>query len=111
MTSTKVPIVAVIVHAGDVGTCLLNAMKRMNLKPHAIVRSLTMKINDDDVAPVNLNELGTKLLDAASKQKSGDGVAIIADVAASNDVQEHYKQWLSMGVSVCTANKGIFAVM
>jgi len=109
MPSTKVPIVAVIGYTGGVGTCLLNAMKQTNLKPYALVRSSTMKINDDNVVPVNLNELGTKLLDAVSKQKSGDGIAIIADVTASNDVQEHYKQWLSMGISVCTANKGIFA--
>ena len=111
MPSTKGPIVAVIGYTGGVGTCLLNAMKQMNLKPDALVRSSKMKINDDDVVPVNLNELGIKLLDAASKQKSGDGIAIIADVTASNDVQEYYKQWLSMGISVCTANKGIFAGM
>ena len=112
MTSTKVPIVAVIGRAGGVRSFLLNAMKRMILKPCALGRSSTMKMNDDDdVVPVNLNELRTKVLDDASRQKSGDGVATIADVTASNDAQEHYEQWLSMGVSVCTANKGIFAVM
>lgn len=106
MTPTKVPIVAVIGYTGGVGTCLLNAMKQINLKPYALVRSSTMKINDNDES-VNFNELGTKLLDAVSKQKNG--IAIIADVTASNDVQEYYKVWLSMGISVCTANKGIFA--
>jgi homoserine dehydrogenase len=38
------------------------------------------------------------------------GVAVMADVTASSDLQNtYYKSWLDQGISVCTANKGIFA--
>jgi len=105
-SAAKPAIVAVIGYTGGVGTCLLNAMKKINLKPYALVRSSTMQLDDGKDVPVNFRELGEKLLNTASKQ---NGIPIIADVTASSDVQEYYIEWLSLGISVCTANKGIFA--
>lgn len=113
-TTTKVlptkpsAIVAVIGYTGGVGTCLLNAMDRIGLKPYALVRSTNMKIggSDGEEVPVDFTELGNKLLAAASKE---GGAPIIADVTASSAPQDYYKTWLSQGISVCTANKGIFA--
>jgi len=98
-------IVAVIGYTGGVGKCLLSAMDKVGLKPHALVRSSTMKIDGVEV-PVNFAELGKRLLEAAENQ---GGTAVIADVTASADVQNEYKNWLSKGISVATANKGIFA--
>lgn len=99
-------IVAVIGYTGGVGSCLLSAMDRINLKPFALVRSSTMKIGDGEDEPVDFEKLGTRLLEAAS---TAGGAPIIADVTASSIPQEHYKNWLGLGISVCTANKGIFA--
>ena len=98
-------IVAVIGYTGGVGKCLLTAMDKIGLKPHALVRSSTMSIDGVEV-PVNFAELGKRLLKAAESQ---GGTPVIADVTASADVQNEYKNWLSKGISVATANKGIFA--
>jgi len=80
-------------------------MDKIGLKPHALVRSSTMTIDGVEV-PVNFAELGNRLLEAAESQ---GGTPVIADVTASADVQNEYKNWLSRGISVATANKGIFA--
>lgn len=104
--SPKPAIVAVIGYTGGVGGCLLQAMSRIGLKPFALVRSSTMKIDGSDDMPVDFTELGKRLLAAATKT---GGAPIIADVTASSVPQDHYKDWLSQGISVCTANKGIFA--
>ena len=80
-------------------------MKKINLSPYALVRSTTMKLNDTE-QPVNYTQLGKTILDVAEKE---GGVPVIADVTASDLVQTYYKEWLAMGISVCTANKGIFA--
>jgi homoserine dehydrogenase len=100
-------LVAVIGYTGGVGTCLLSAMEKINLQPYALVRSSTMKIDGGEEVPINLSELGNVLLQAAETR---GGIPVIADVTASSHVQtEYYKKWLSKGISVCTANKGIFA--
>ncbi len=105
--SPKPAIVAVIGYTGGVGSCLLNAMDRNGMKPYALVRSSTMKFDgSDEFLPVDFAELGSRLVEAASK--SG-GAPIIADVTASDVPQGYYKTWLTQGISVCTANKGIFA--
>lgn len=44
----------------------------------------------------------------AEAAKTG-GQPVIADVTASAAPQEAYKSWLTKGISVCAANKGIFA--
>jgi homoserine dehydrogenase len=106
LLSPRPAIVAVIGYTGGVGGCLLSAMDRIGLKPFALVRSSTMQIDGSDDMPVDFTELGKRLLAAASKE---GGTPIIADVTASSIPQEHYKDWLSQGISVCTANKGIFA--
>lgn len=98
--------VAVIGYTGGVGTCLLSAMDKINLQPYALVRSSTMKINGGEEVPVDFSQLSSALLTAAQTQ---GGIPVIADVTASSDVQTEYKNWLSKGISVCTANKGIFA--
>lgn len=100
------PIVAVLGYTGGVGKCLLAAMERISLKPFALVRSTHMKISDGDPVPVDYSELATRLLAAS---KSSGCVPIIADVTASSAPQEQYKAWLSRGISVVAANKGIFA--
>jgi homoserine dehydrogenase len=99
-------IVAVIGYTGGVGTCLLTAMDKINLQPFAFVRSSTMKIGGGSEVPVDFVELGKQLLEAAA---SCNGIPVVADVTASSVVQDEYKHWLSKGISVCTANKGIFA--
>jgi len=100
-------IIAVIGYTGGVGTCLLSAMEKIGLKkPYALVRSSTMSIDGGAEIPVNFAQLGNRLLEAAESQ---GGTPVIADVTASADVQNEYKNWLSKGISVATANKGIFA--
>lgn len=106
MTTAVNPVVAVIGYTGGVGTCLLTAMERINLKPFALVRSKTMKLSDEQDVPVDYDLLSDRLLEAA---KSCGGVAIVADVTASSAVQAQYKEWLARGISVVAANKGIFA--
>ena len=103
-------VVAVVGYTGGVGTCLLSAMKKIQLKPFALVRSSTMKIGDDDAdVPVDYKLLGDRLLEAAAASTDSNVVPVIADVTASGKVQEHYKDWLGRGISVVAANKGIFA--
>jgi len=104
--SPKPAIVAVIGYTGGVGGCLISAMERIGLKPFALVRSSTMQIDGSDDVPVDFTELGKQLLAASIKQ---GGSPIIADVTASSIPQDYYKNWLSQGISVCTANKGIFS--
>lgn len=103
-------IVAVIGYTGGVGTCLLKAMKKVNLHPYALVRSTTMKFpshdndsDDDDDIPVDYSTLAERLLAVPN------GIPVIADVTASSDVQTHYVHWLRSGINVVAANKGIFA--
>jgi len=82
-------------------------MKRIDLKPFALVRSQTMKVGDsDDEVNIDYAYLGKRLVEQASK---GNAVPVIADVTASSIVQTHYKEWLSQGISIVAANKGIFA--
>jgi homoserine dehydrogenase len=84
-------------------------MKKINLAPYALVRSSTMKVGSGSDAKdedVNFDTLATALLEQA---KASGGIPVIADVTASSAVQAHYAPWLSKGISVCTANKGIFA--
>lgn len=109
MSTKKELIVAVVGYTGGVGTCLLQAMEKINLTPFALVRSTTMKFEGDgqDV-PLDYGLLSQRLL-AETEAKSGGGVPIIADVTASAEVQKHYKEWLAIGISVVAANKGIFA--
>lgn len=107
-------LVAVIGYTGGVGTCLLSAMKKIGLQPYALVRSSSMKFLDltnqseksYKEVPVDYTHLGKILLEASKIQ---GGIPVIADVTASAEVQNEYKNWLSKGISVCTANKGIFA--
>jgi len=97
-------VVAVVGYTGGVGTCLLNAMKKINLKPYALVRSKTMTVGEDGMEiPVDFGALASRLLDASKDQNA---VPVIADVTASGKVQEHYKDWLNQGISVVAANKG-----
>jgi len=100
-------VVAVVGYTGGVGTCLLKAMKKIDLKPYALVRSKTMKLgeNGEDMS-VDYSVLRDKLLE---ESKSSNGIPVIADVTASGHVQEHYQDWLQQGISVVAANKGIFA--
>ena len=102
--TNKKLVVAVIGYTGGVGSCLLAAMKRIGLLPHALVRSSTMKIGCgvSEEVPVDYGALSSYLL------KEG-GIPVIADVTASSDVQENYEGWLKQGISVVAANKGIFA--
>ena len=109
------PLVAVIGYTGGVGTCLLQAMEKIGLKPFALVRSTTMKISkntgDDlssfgEAVPVDYGELGKQLLQASN---ASGMVPVIADVTASLAPQQQYKNWLSQGISVVAANKYIFA--
>lgn len=82
-------------------------MESIGLKPYALVRSSTMTIDGGAACPVNFEELGSSLLEAA---KSRGGTPVIADVTADSSLQtDHYVRWLSQGISVATANKGIFA--
>eukprot|EP00980_Cylindrotheca_fusiformis_P000675 scaffold167_cov110-Cylindrotheca_fusiformis.AAC.3 len=112
MSNSKL-VVAVVGYTGGVGTCLLSAMKKIDLKPYALVRSKTMKIgnvdsnnnNEEDVS-VDYELLGEKLL---AKAKKDHKIPVIADVTASGTVQEYYKHWLERGISIVAANKGIFA--
>lgn len=106
MAASKV-IVAVVGYTGGVGQCLLTAMKKIDLKPFALVRSKTMKLGDEDDISVDFTLLSERLIAAS---KSSGKVPVIADVTASGTLQEeHYKNWLSQGISVVAANKGIFA--
>lgn len=104
--STKPLVVAVVGYTGGVGTCLLTAMEKIGLEPYALVRSKTMKIDGGAEVPVDFDSLGKSLLEAAEKQ---NGTPVIADVTASSHVQDQYSSWVSKGISVATANKGIFA--
>lgn len=103
-TANKKLIVAVIGYTGGVGSCLLTAMKKIDLLPHALVRSSTMKIGcgTSEEIPVDYGKLSSYLLQQ-------DGIPVIADVTASGAVQENYEGWLKQGISVVAANKGIFA--
>uniref|UniRef100_A0A7S1UNP3 Homoserine dehydrogenase n=1 Tax=Grammatophora oceanica TaxID=210454 RepID=A0A7S1UNP3_9STRA len=98
--------VAVIGYTGGVGTCLLKAMKTISLEPVCLVRSTTMKFTSGDQKeiPVDYSLLAKHLL-----KEEKHGIPVIADVTASAVVQTHYKGWLEQGISVVTANKGIFA--
>jgi aspartokinase/homoserine dehydrogenase 1 len=99
-------VVAVIGYTGGVGTCLLKAMNKVNLPPYALVRSTTMKFPGggvDDDLPVDYTALGERLLAVP------DAIPVIADVTNSPEVQKHYRGWLTAGISVVAANKGIFA--
>lgn len=102
--ANKKLIVAVIGYTGGVGSCLLTAMKKIDLLPHALVRSSTMKIGPDasEEIPIDYAKLSAYLLQQ-------DGIPVIADVTASAAVQENYEGWLKQGISVVAANKGIFA--
>lgn len=102
--TNKQLIVAVIGYTGGVGSCLLTAMKKIDLLPHALVRSSTMKIGKgaSEEIPVDYGKLSSYLLQQ-------DGIPVIADVTASSTVQENYESWLKQGISVVAANKGIFA--
>lgn len=109
MSPQKELIVAVIGYTGGVGTCLLKAMDKIQLKPFALVRSSTMKIGAEDSSsevPVDYQVLCDKLL---AQSQATSGIPVIADVTASAAVQTHYKDWLAAGISVVAANKGIFA--
>ncbi|CAB9529877.1 aspartokinase/homoserine dehydrogenase 2, chloroplastic [Seminavis robusta] len=97
--------VAVIGYTGGVGTCLLQAMEKIQLEPYALVRSSTMKIAGSESA-TDYGAMSDQLVAHATKQGQ---VPVIADVTASAGVQLHYKKWLEKGVSVVAANKGIFA--
>eukprot|EP00536_Pseudo-nitzschia_multiseries_P003933 jgi/Psemu1/64375/estExt_Genemark1.C_630023 len=108
-TANKKLVVAVIGYTGGVGSCLLTAMEKIGLPPHALVRSSTMKIGcggdcneSAEEVPVDYGALSSYLL----KQ---DGIPVIADVTASGAVQDNYEGWLKQGISVVAANKGIFA--
>jgi hypothetical protein len=103
-TANKKLIVAVIGYTGGVGSCLLTAMKKIDLLPHALVRSSTMTIGRDasEEIPIDYAKLSAYLLQQ-------DGIPVIADVTASAAVQENYEGWLKQGISVVAANKGIFA--
>ena len=105
MAASKL-VVAVVGYTGGVGSCLLSAMKKIDLKPFALVRSKTMKVGDDEDVSVDFTLLSERLLAAS---KDSNTIPVIADVTASGTVQEHYKDWLSQGISVVAANKGIFA--
>ena len=100
--ASKKLVVAVIGYTGGVGSCLLTAMNKIQLKPFALVRSKTMKIGTEADTATDYAALGDKLL-------AQGGIPVIADVTASGSVQEHYKDWLAKGISVVAANKGIFA--
>lgn len=102
--ANKKLVVAVIGYTGGVGSCLLTAMKKIGLPPHALVRSSTMKIGSESTEeiPVDYSALSSYLLQQ-------DGIPVIADVTASGDVQENYEGWLKQGISIVAANKGIFA--
>eukprot|EP00934_Nitzschia_sp_Nitz4_P009204 Nitzschia sp. Nitz4//scaffold85_size83877//36060//37067//NITZ4_005226-RA/size83877-processed-gene-0.140-mRNA-1//-1//CDS//3329559128//9194//frame0 len=102
MSPPKELTVAVIGYTGGVGSCLLKAMEKIQLKPFALVRSKTMTIGASEEIPVDFKVLGEKLL-------AENGVPVIADVTASSVVQQHYKDWLAAGIHVVAANKGIFA--
>jgi len=99
-------VVAVVGYNGGVGKCLISAMKKIDMKPFALVRSSTMKIGDGSEEPVDFKILAQRLLEVS---KSEDRVPVIADVTASGEVQENYAHWLKQGISVVAANKGIFA--
>ena len=103
-------LVAVIGYTGGVGTCLLSAMERINLQPYALARSSTMTLDasgsNAEAIPLNYDQLASSLQDAA---KAKSLTPVIADVTASDAVQEQYESWLQRGISIATANKGIFA--
>jgi len=99
-------VVAVVGYTGGVGSCLLSAMKKIELKPYALVRSSTMKIGDADEEPVDFKVLSQRLIEVSATKNA---VPVIADVTASMKVQEYYSDWLRQGISVVAANKGIFA--
>lgn len=101
-SSVEGVVVAVIGYTGGVGCCLMKAMEKIGLKPYALVRSTTMRIDGAKDVPVDFEELGKQLLLASDRP-------IIADVTASDIPQSYYKTWLNQGISICTANKGIFA--
>lgn len=95
--------VAVVGYTGGVGKCLVRAMGAIGLKPFALVRSNSMAVGDlNNNMPLDFTLLSDRL-------KKAGGIPVIADVTASGKVQEHYKAWLSQGISVVAANKGIFA--
>eukprot|EP00587_Corethron_hystrix_P014128 CAMPEP_0113297900 /NCGR_PEP_ID=MMETSP0010_2-20120614/569_1 /TAXON_ID=216773 ORGANISM="Corethron hystrix, Strain 308" /NCGR_SAMPLE_ID=MMETSP0010_2 /ASSEMBLY_ACC=CAM_ASM_000155 /LENGTH=67 /DNA_ID=CAMNT_0000150865 /DNA_START=50 /DNA_END=250 /DNA_ORIENTATION=+ /assembly_acc=CAM_ASM_000155 len=58
------PVVAVVGYTGGVGTCLIVAMERINLKPFALVRSKTMRLVDEGDVPVDYTLLENRLLEA-----------------------------------------------
>ncbi|KAL3924584.1 MAG: hypothetical protein SGILL_000954 [Bacillariaceae sp.] len=102
--SNKKLVVAVIGYTGGVGSCLLTAMNKIGLQPFALVRSSTMKLDDNEAeVPTDYQALGASLL------QQPNSIPVIADVTASSAVQEHYQGWLQQGISVVAANKGIFA--
>jgi len=100
------PVVAVLGYSGGVGTCLIEAMKRMGIEPYALVRSKTMAIGGAGEVPIDYKALGEQLL--AEAEKTG-GQPVMADVTASSVPQSEYEGWLAKGISVVAANKGIFA--
>jgi homoserine dehydrogenase len=100
------PVVAVLGYSGGVGTCLIEAMKRMGIEPYALVRSSTMDIGGAGPVPVDYKALGEALL--AQAEKTG-GQPVMADVTASSVPQAEYEGWLAKGISIAAANKGIFA--
>jgi len=107
-------VVAVIGYTGGVGRCLLSAMKKIGLQPYALVRSSTMKLgccvddvvdgdDTEEIIPTDYDILSAYLL------KQG-GIPVIVDVTASSAVQENnYATFLTHGISIVAANKGIFA--
>jgi len=99
-------VVAVVGYSGGVGKCLVSAMKKTGMEPFALVRSSTMKIDGGNEEPVDFKILIQRLLEVSKKK---DQVPIIADVTASRKIQDNYAHWLKQGISVVTANKGIFA--
>lgn len=111
LAAKKQLVVAVIGYSGGVGKCLISAMNKTGLKPYALVRSTSMRIGYDssDASDIHLDyeDLTSSLLEEANRV---GGKAVVADVTASLEIQQsYYHVWLKKGISVCTANKGIFA--
>lgn len=111
LAAKKEVIVAVIGYSGGVGKCLVSAMNKIGLKPYALVRSKSMRIGYDSSTSsemaLNYEVLTSSILEEADRV---GGKAVVADVTASSEIQSsYYHLWLSRGISVCTANKGIFA--
>ena len=102
-------VVAVIGYTGGVGGCLLDAMKKIGISPYALVRSSTMKVGCGGDGGSSTEEVPTDYKALSAYLLKQNGIPVIADVTASSSVQEHYQEWLAAGISVVTANKGIFA--